>query len=192
MIGKSSVARSIASRLGYGCTSTDDIGLAIKTVTTAETHPRSHAMDGIDYREYYISRTVDELLTDGMGMHEEMWPGIEASIRAHADWSYPIVYEGWAMWPERVSELLGDLDNVAALWLTAGNDLLEDRVRKTGRFYAGASDQEMMIQKYLPRNIEYNHRMMEVVERRGLQYVEVTSLTPIEEIADSCFALLSK
>jgi len=23
--------------------------------------------------------------------------GIEAGTRAHADWSFPIVYEGWAM-----------------------------------------------------------------------------------------------
>ncbi|MBT3994823.1 MAG: hypothetical protein HOF01_03400 [Chloroflexi bacterium] len=103
MVGKSSVARSIASRLGYGCTSTDDIGLAIKTVTTADTHPRSHAMDGVDYRDYYTTRSVEQLLADGMGMHEEMWPGIEASIRSHADWGLPIVYEGWAMWPERVA-----------------------------------------------------------------------------------------
>ncbi len=52
MVGKSSIARSIAARISCGAFSTDDIGLAIKSVTTADTHPRSHAMDEIDYRDY--------------------------------------------------------------------------------------------------------------------------------------------
>jgi len=192
MVGKSSVARQIAARLGYGCMSTDDIGLAIKSVTTAETHPRSHAMDGIDYRDYYAGRSVEQLLDDGMGMHEEMWPGIEAGMRAHADWSFPIVYEGWAMWPERVATLLNDLDEVSAVWLTASDELLEQRVRGAERFYAGASDQEMMIAKYLPRNIKYNRLMMDAVNRLGLQYLEVGLNTSLEETADNCFAMLEK
>jgi 2-phosphoglycerate kinase len=190
MVGKSTIARKIAARLEYGCISTDDVGLAIKTVTTAETHPRSHSMDGIDYREYYINRSVEELLVDGMGMHEEMWPGIEASIRAHADWSFPVIYEGWALWPERVADLLDELDNVSAVWLTASDDFLEVRVRSTERFYTGASDQEMMIQKYLPRNIEYNRLMMEAVNRLDLEWVKVDSNKSLEDIADQCFAQL--
>lgn len=188
MIGKSSVARLIASELGYGCISTDDIGLAIKSVTTTETHPRSHAMDGIDYRDYYVEKSVDELLADGMGMHDEMWPGIEAGIRAHADWSFPVVYEGWAMWPERVAAL--NLDNVASVWLTANEEILESRVRGAERFYAGASDAEMLIQKVLPRNIEYNRRMMEAVQRLGLNSVEVVQGASPAVIADRCLMRL--
>jgi 2-phosphoglycerate kinase len=191
MIGKSSVARIIASRLGYGCVSTDDIGLAMKSVTNAQTHPHLHAMDGIDYREYYITRSADDLLTECMGTHEEMWTGVEAVIRAHADWSFPIVFEGWAMWPERVAGLLAELDNVAAVWLTAYDELLEARVRGAERFYKGASDQEMMIQKFLPRNIDYNLRMMNPVGRLGLAVVEVTANRSTEQLAAECLQLLN-
>ncbi len=190
MVGKSSVARVIASRLGYGCISTDDIGLAIKSVTTSQTHPRSHAMDGIDYREYYITRSADDLLADAMGMHGEMWPGIEASIRAHASWSFPIVFEGWAMWPERVAHLCRELENVGSVWLTAADDLLEARVRAAGRFYAGASDEEALVKKFLPRNIEYNRRMMAAVERLGLESVVVAKESTTAQLADQCLALL--
>lgn len=190
MIGKSSVARVIASRLGYGCISTDDIGLAIRSVTNAETHPRSHAMDGIDYREYYLAGLVDDLLADAMGMHEEMWPGIEAGIRVHASWGFPIVYEGWAMWPERVAGLMQELGNVGAVWLTASDDLLEARVRAAERFYKGASDDAALIQKFLPRNIEYNRRMMGAVERLGLESVMVTQESTTQQLADECLAVL--
>ena len=190
MIGKSSVARLLASRLTYGCISTDDIGLAIKSTTTAETHPRLHAMDGIDYREYYIERSAEEILNDGMATHEEMWPAIEAVIRTHADWSYPVVFEGWAMWPERVVKLQTELDSVEALWLTADDNLLEARVRATERFYAGASDQEAVIQKFVPRNVEYNRLMMTAVEQLGLQSVKVGSHDSIEQITNRCAELL--
>lgn len=147
-------------------------------------------MDGIDYREYYLAGLVDDLLADAMGMHDEMWPGIEASIRAHASWSFPIVFEGWAMWPERVARLDQELDNASAVWLTAGDDLLEARVRAAERFYAGASDEEALIKKFLPRNIEYNRQMMAAVERLGLESVMVTQESTSEQLADECLALL--
>ena len=190
MVGKSTVARNIASRLEYGCISTDDIGLAIKTVTTADTHPRSHSMDGVDYREYYKQRTVNELLADGMGMHDEMWPGIEASIRAHADWSFPVVYEGWAMWPPNVARLLGEFESIGAVWLTASSDFLEERVRSTERFYRGASDEELLIQRYLPRNIEYNRLMLESIDEYGIESVDVIEFESVDDVVVRCLEIL--
>lgn len=190
MVGKSTVARKIASRLEYGCISTDDIGLAIKNVTTADTHPRSHSMDGVDYREYYQRCTVDELLADGMGMHDEMWPGIEVSIRTHADWSFPVVYEGWAMWPPSVAQLVSELETVRAIWLTASSEFLEERIRSTKRFYQGASDDELLIQLYLPRNIEYNRLMLESIDEYGLEAVDVTDYDSIDDVVTRCFEIL--
>ena len=71
---------------------------------------------------------------------------------------------------------MGEIDSVSVVWLAASDELLEERVRGVERFYAYASDQEMMIAKYLPRNIEYNRLMMEAIKRLGLQYLEVVSL----------------
>jgi len=68
------------------------------------------------------------------------------------------------MWPERVAELLTEIDAVAVLWLTADDDLSESRVRAIERFYAGASGQAAVIQKFVPRNIEYNQLMMTAVD----------------------------
>ena len=68
------------------------------------------------------------------------------------------------MWPERVAELLTEIEAVASLWLTADDDLSGSRVRAIERFYAGASDQAAVIQKFVPRNIEYNQLMMTAVD----------------------------
>lgn len=192
MVGKSSVARAIASQLGYGCISTDDIGLAIKSVTTSDTHPRAHAMDGIDLFDYYQSHSSHEMLEEGMRFHDEIWPGIEASIRAHASCSFPIVYEGWAMWPERVGKLLSEHDNVDAIWLTASDDLLSERVRATNRPYQTDSDKKLMVEKYLPRNIKYNRLMLDAVKQLGLRYIEVDVSDSVDDIASTILAMVER
>ncbi|MDP6055447.1 MAG: hypothetical protein QGF24_01480 [Dehalococcoidia bacterium] len=87
---------------------------------------------------------------------------------------------------------MGEIDRVSVVWLAASDELLEERVRGVERFYAYASDQEMMIAKYLPRNIEYNRLMMEAIKRLGLQYLEVVSLHSPEHTANDCFAMLER
>ena len=59
IVGKSAAPRRLAVRLEYGCISTDDPNQAIRAATSRESHPAFHAMDGLDYREYYISYSVD-------------------------------------------------------------------------------------------------------------------------------------
>jgi cytidylate kinase len=39
MSGKTTVAQMLAATLGYGCLSTDDLGAAIRAVTTKDSHP---------------------------------------------------------------------------------------------------------------------------------------------------------
>jgi len=51
MSGKTMVAHRLAATLGYGCLSTDDLGEAIRAVTTKDSHPHLHPMDGYDYRD---------------------------------------------------------------------------------------------------------------------------------------------
>ncbi len=90
MTGKSTLARKLAARLEYGCLSTDDLGQAIGAVTTAHSHPAFHEMDGIDYREYYVSRSLDELIADAECRHTTLWPAIARVITAHAGWGGPV------------------------------------------------------------------------------------------------------
>jgi len=56
-----------------------------------------------------------------------MWPDIESIVTTHAtDCSTDrLILEGSALWPESVATL--NLDNVAAIWLTASNDFFQAR-----------------------------------------------------------------
>ena len=104
-------------------------------------------MAGLDHREYYISKSVDELVSDSGRAHQAIWPSIEAVIRAHADWAYPIVIEGWALRPDAVAALV--IPGLVSLWLLCTRELLEERIRADTDFYRGASDEEKMITRYL-------------------------------------------
>ena len=42
MSGKTTVAHMLAAKLGYGCLSTDDLGEAMRAVTTKDAHPHLH------------------------------------------------------------------------------------------------------------------------------------------------------
>jgi 2-phosphoglycerate kinase len=105
MSGKTTVAQMLTATLGYGWFSTDDLGEAIRAVTTKDSHPHLHPMDGYDYREYYVARSPDALIADTGLERRALWPAVQSVIRAHATWGSPIVIEGWSLWPELVIQL---------------------------------------------------------------------------------------
>jgi len=49
--GKSPAARRLAERLGYDTVCIDDLVAVVRAVTTVASHPKIHAMTGIDHRE---------------------------------------------------------------------------------------------------------------------------------------------
>lgn len=186
MVGKTTVARIIAQRLGYMCISTDDFGAAIAAVTTPATHPAFHYMGGLDHHEYYISRDVDELVEDIDACHEALWPAVEIVVRHHSTWAQPAIIEGWALRPDYVAHLAG---NVAGLFLLCDDALIEQRVR-ANPFSEGASDRELMISRYLHRSIRYSAHLRERVSALRLHSIGINAEMRPEEIADGCLELL--
>ena len=70
MIGKTTIARRLAAGLDYGTMSTDDLVHSIRAVTTPDSHPNLHLMSGIDYREYYVSRSAERSIQDAENQHQ--------------------------------------------------------------------------------------------------------------------------
>ena len=190
MVGKTTVASRLAATLGYGCLSTDDLGEALRAVTTKDSHPHLHPMEGYDYREYYITRSLDALIADVSLEHQALWPAIQRVIHKHATWGTPIVMEGWSLWPERVIQLR--LPSVQALWLVAQEETLRDRMGKARAFYGGASDEEAMRQQYLARSFWYNTRLQEAVTTFGLPGIVVPLRAPVQAIVAMCLEQLRR
>jgi ADP-ribose pyrophosphatase YjhB (NUDIX family) len=181
MLGKTTAARILACRLGYSSISTDDIGVAIGAVTKRD-RPE------IDYREYYIVNSLEELIQDINAGHERKWPAIRAVIQRHEVWDYPLVIEGYALRPSCVHSLAGD---VSGVFLLADKALIEKRVRSSD-FSEGASNVELMIERYCERSYWYNAMLREQVAQLGLKALEISDGMSPEEIVDECLRMMAE
>lgn len=186
MIGKTTVAQVIASRLRYGCISTDDIGSGISAVTNYSSHPAFHYMKDNDFREYYIKHEKDDLIRDINNQHDALWPALSQILLNHMTWDTATVLEGWALRPDYVAQLSGDIDG---FFLLADDALIENRVRSSD-FSEGASDKDAMIRKYIERSLWYNSLIRTSMARLGLKKVTITAEMQPEEIADMCLEMI--
>jgi 2-phosphoglycerate kinase len=180
MLGKSTAARILACRLGYSTISTDDVGVAVRAVLRSDPRP-------FDHREYYIGNSLQTLIQDLNEGHERIWPAARAVIQRHATWDHPLVIEGYALRPATVHTLVGD---VSGVFFLADEALIEKRVRASD-FSAGASDVELMIERYCERSLWYNTMLREETARLGLKALEIFDGMPPKEIVDACLSLVA-
>ena len=184
--GKSTLARKLAARLGYGCISTDDIGVSARAMTTLESHPNLHSMDSGTHKNHFLDNTADWLVENVMSWHAEIWPAIKAIIRAHtvgysAD---PVIIVGMALWPERVSEL--EYPSTVSFWLGMTADEIETRTWERTEFDYQESAAEGVTAKFIARNVLWNHLMQEAVNRLGLELLDTTPIWSTDELAQHC------
>ena len=172
MVGKSSVALEIASKLKYPCVSTDDIGEALQTVVPID------PMRGKDFREYYASTPIEELTADIRRYHAAMEPAIERLVDIHSSWGNPLLIEGWALYPSHVRQFAGG--RVAAVWLIAADGLLEARLSAKPGFLDGAA-----ARNYLRRSAWHNALLLEQCKAVGASYILVQGSEPVEMLAEA-------
>ncbi|MBW4621734.1 MAG: hypothetical protein KME17_20510, partial [Cyanosarcina radialis HA8281-LM2] len=129
-VGKSTLARSLASHLKRDYCSTDKLAR----------HPgcpwRAKPQD-IPERvaDHYRSLSADELIEDVLAHYRKnVWPLIEDIVTFHATdpSSEKLVMEGSALLPELVITL--NFDNIAAIWLAASNEFLTQRIYAASQY----------------------------------------------------------
>ena len=185
--GKSTLAQSLAHKLGWSWLSTDSLARhpgrpwRIKPEVVPE-----------HVAEHYLSLSVDELLADVLRHYREnVWPIASALVIAHAtDPSIDgLVLEGSALWPDWVAAL--DLDNIAAIWLTASNLFIAQRIHLESHYHQKTRHERLMIDQFLNRTLVFNEQMMVAVRQLGLLYLDVTAAPSLEQLSGESLALLT-
>lgn len=102
-VGRSTVGRAVAERLGFAYRSTDLLARHPgRPWRTPEREVPAHVA------EHCASLTVDELITSVLAHYERLWPRIRTLITTHAAHDRAgagLVLEGSALWPVRVAGL---------------------------------------------------------------------------------------
>jgi 2-phosphoglycerate kinase len=187
-VGKSTLAESLAMKLGWRQISTDS--LARHPGRPWRAKPESVPLH---VAEHYLSLSTDALIEDVLRHYRNMWPNVESIIteRATHHSTERLILEGSALWPEFVATL--SLDNVAAIWLTASNNFFQTRIYKASQFEEATVQGKIMIQKFLERTHLYNNQMMDAIKRLGLVSINVETTTSLNELSDICLeALIQK
>src|SRR3954464_15054456 len=79
-VGKSTLGRELAARIGAASLSADDLMIAAKRITTAQSHPGLHIMSRLPYAEYFTTSSVEQLKADAILQHDAVWPAIESVV----------------------------------------------------------------------------------------------------------------
>ncbi|MCF3168316.1 AAA family ATPase [Streptomyces violaceoruber] len=184
--GKSTVAGRLAERLGFEHRSTD--GLARhpgRPWRTPEHEVPPHVA------EHYATSTPDELLASVLAHYERLWPRIEELITDRArPGAAGLVLEGSALLPERVARLT--VPRTAAVWLTADDAVLRDRVRTAGRYARASEKERLLMDRFLARTHRFQTRTVEAAESLGLARLDVGGGRTVEELADAVIATAAR
>ena len=187
-VGKSTLSRSMADKLGGRYLSTDSLAR----------HPgRPWVSANKNYipkqvAEHYRNLSIDALFLDVLSHYEKnVLPQIEAIVHSHAsDLSKGyLIIEGSALYPTLVSNIVSN-NSIKAILLTASERLFRNRILSESNFDNVGEEEKYLIQKFLDRTLLYNDRMNKEVEQLSFLCINVESVSTADELAKKCLELI--
>ncbi len=184
-VGKTTVAKSLATALGWTHISTDSLARHPgRPWKTAPEKVPNHVA------QHYLTLTVDELIEDVLHHYKtNVWPKVESIIASqiNAPSSNGIVLEGSAIWPDFVASL--DPRTTNALWLTATEETFRNRIHTESSYNTKTPPERKLIDKFLDRTLAYNERMVDAGRQCGLIMLDVQD-HDIRKLAQRCLSAL--
>ena len=172
--GKSTLATALAGRLGWRCISTDSLAR----------HPGRPWRDAPDavpphVVEYYRDLSLNERMQSVLQHYRSMWEPLVLPLIMSGE---PLVLEGSALLPELVVTILAQ--DVRAVWLVAGEGVVEGRIRKESAYDSRDADSRVLIDSFTERAAAFNRVMADEVQRLGLEKIAISEETAIDRTLD--------
>ena len=186
--GKTTTGTAIANRLGWASLTVDDLVVAVRAVTTPDSHPTLFPMRlAGGHVAYFTEGPPQRLIDDALRLEELAWPMVETVIRRHLREGAPIVIDWWLHRPATIAAL--DLDGVAALFLHPDPDLLWERER-ANTWTAASPDPERMLEHFMARSLWRNELVASEAASIGLPVVDIVAGDSVDLVVDRALAAL--
>ena len=180
--GKTTLARALGIRLGVPSLTGDDILIAVRGVTTPQSHPDLHRIGTAGHTIYFTESTPESLMQDSLAQHEAVWPAFERVARKRARFGQPTVIDYWGLLPERMAEF-GD-ENVESFWLHIDPDILRARELQNEDFLIGSSDPERMFENFMSRSLWWNEKIHTEATALGLPILHQDGTKSVDSLVD--------
>jgi 2-phosphoglycerate kinase len=184
--GKTTLARAIAGRLGFGSTTVDDLVTTARLTTSPETHPALHQMARIGHVRYFTTGPPDRLIGDAERLAETMWPIIGRIVRCHISSNNPVVLDWWLFSPTKVSQIADP--RVGSVWLHIDPDALDRREWANAEFREGSADPERMHANFMQRSHWRNELVAAQATELGLPLLYQPGDASVEDLTDAAVA----
>lgn len=170
-VGKSTLAGLLSDRLRCEAISTDSLAR----------HPgRPWPRVPVPVEEYYSQLSAETIHWFLKIHHQNIWPSIRTMIDSRSGTGTPAIFEGAALRPELISPLLGD--EVAGVFLHAGNDFLLERMRCHARYQDAAAEKRRIIDAFIERSLRENTDMLASAQEHRVPVVNVTQPRAFETL----------
>ena len=184
-VGKTAVAKSLATTLGWTHISTDRLARHPgRPWKTAPEKVPTHVA------EHYLTLTIAELIEDVHHHYKtNVWPKVESIIASQTNdpSSNGIVLEGSAIWPDFTTNL--DSKTIKALWLTATEETFRNRIHTESSYSNKTPSECKPIDKFLDRTLAYNTLMVEAVKRHDLPLIHIHN-AKVTDLVERCLSTL--
>ncbi|MCL4870330.1 MAG: hypothetical protein KJ063_15300 [Anaerolineae bacterium] len=190
-VGKTTLGRALATKLGLVSVSVDDLMTVAQAVTTPETHLGLHVMRKVPHLEYFTHSPVEQLKADADIQHEAAWPFLKQLILKRATWdTSPIVIDGWHLRPHRVAEL--NLPTVWSSWIVVEPDVLVERENNNRQWLQGSSDPDRMLDNFLARSLWYNELIQQQASEWQMNILWQTGDVSVDALCQMVLAAIDK
>jgi 2-phosphoglycerate kinase len=188
--GKTTLGRALAAKLDAVSLTCDDLALALRAITTPESHPGLHLMNIPNAADYFTFSSVEKLIADASAQQKAVWPAIERVIRVRAKQKTRIVIDGWFLRPSEVATL--GIENLTSFWINVDRNILEERERVLTKDLGQSSEPERMLQTFLGRSYWHNDLIRRQAEREGLTVLRQDGNVSVEEMCSTVINELEK
>lgn len=173
--GKSTIAKVLSKRLDLPWISTDQIRDVMRAVVNREEHPDLFVPEGYDATRYLTEFSAEEIAEDEHAENVATWKGVKAFIREEYTWQSGFIVEGVAILPKQVSEELGDMDNVKAIFVIDEDaDRIRDVVFNRGLWNDARTYPDDVKENEVAWVLEYTKRLKADAKAYGFPCVSLT------------------
>lgn len=170
-VGKSTLADEIGKELGWEVVSTDKLA-------RHPGRPWPKAPDHVaEFYRQLSDATIYQML---LHHHQNMRHGIERIVRSHQENELPFVFEGSALRPESIVDMLDA--KMTAVCLYANDQFLRDRIYQQSSYVTLSDEHQLIIDKFTARSLTDNENTLKAAKEYRLDCVDVADDKAVADI----------